>query len=1072
MRTFLTVITGIILILALAVGSLFFVSQDTLVQLIQSGVRGFAGLQLELKEPVIDLRQGYVSAEELHLRHPGETGPPLISVLGLSATTDFSDLLSGNLVDTRGEAGALIIYVSAKDSTEDPSPAAWLQHLTWLPDTLTIGTVHLVNNAAEELFIFPLKGFNGQRLGGQTFQATADADWDGEPLHATVNLHAVRDMLIYTGIDIQARLEAPLSNSSGEIDGEVRASGSDFSYDFRIRADYEHISDFMQAIETRWQLEGALGLEARMQGDGDGFRLSDAQFELDNLPEYRFTANGELTYRGDGEGDIAIVATGDVAHVERLMDWLDLDLSGLGRADAEITLSGALSAPDIPRFVLHTQEEAGLALDIEGSIYQDPERGGTNDDQVLIRASAPNLAALQRWTGDLGLEPGPWRAAGRLRRAEGKLHLDQIEAEIGKADEVLLTATGVIDDLGPIGKQGIKGLSGIALDLVADIPDSAALGRLIEVKLPAYQALRGTVSLGGDWPELTLDTGRLTIDSSDLQSVVSDISARLTPGDKPLLKDLRGQLQLALSDTSALSLFVEREVISLGAVNLTADLVQRDRAVGLQRIDAGISGDDVTLQLRGSVGDVVELDDIALRGHFAGIGVHELLLTYLEGFDYQKSLGTLQGKFRLQGSPRQLDVTELEVRTVNSPILAASLAGNITKIGSAPAADLSGSYAVKDSALLEQLTGLRLKPVKGKFQADSRPGHVKLKADATAGSSTLLGDADLAFTDGDVSAAELRLSSPSLVLEDLGLQVEDSDAEQYVPADQLEPLADIDLRERLLLRSPSYPTDIRIEFDKVSGENTAFSGMSIHVTGENNRYTLRDLTISYGEAAAEVRGIIDLNPDPIGISLAGRGIRIPTFELTRDLGFDAQVAGTLSFRGGLSTRGEKREDMLGNLEGSLALALEDAVIEGAAYDVLATDFLAWFYSGALLEKSTRVDCTMARFDLAGGRARSDSLYIETQQMVATGTAKFNLLEQTMDVEITPKSKSRTVQIPSKVGLKGSFDKPVPTISPIAKAADLSTEVMLLVPNLALKLFGELDPKKKSVTPCLARAERL
>ena len=128
------------------------------------------------------------------------------------------------------------------------------------------------------------------------------------------------------------------------------------------------------------------------------------------------------------------------------------------------------------------------------------------------------------------------------------------------------------------------------------------------------------------------------------------------------------------------------------------------------------------------------------------------------------------------------------------------------------------------------------------------------------------------------------------------------------------------------------------------------------------------------------------------------------------------------------------------------------------------------YSGAALEKSTRLDCTMARFDFDRGKARTDNIYIETRKMIATGEAKLDLVKSEIDLSLTPRSKSRQIHIPSTVRVKGPMANPRTTVSPVSAAADASAEALLLVPNLALKLFGIKRDSSKRTRPCEAAVE--
>lgn len=253
----------------------------------------------------------------------------------------------------------------------------------------------------------------------------------------------------------------------------------------------------------------------------------------------------------------------------------------------------------------------------------------------------------------------------------------------------------------------------------------------------------------------------------------------------------------------------------------------------------------------------------------------------------------------------------------------------------------------------------------------------------------------------------------------------------------------------------------------ISGDNTHIDSLAIRVTGIDHRYTLENFSAVYGNALAEIRGIVDLSAEPAAISLAGNAAALPLSAILTDAGVNTNVSGKLTLLGGVTLVGDSPKELLGNLNGSMAMALEDAVIEGAAYDLLATDLLAWIYSGALNEKSTFIDCTMAKFDFRQGVATSDSLYVESAKMIATGKAKFDLVNQQMDLRITPLSKSRTLQVPSEVRLKGAMSNPEAIVSPVNAMADAATAALTLIPDLTMKLFGFNKSSSKQQRPCQA-----
>jgi uncharacterized protein involved in outer membrane biogenesis len=347
------------------------------------------------------------------------------------------------------------------------------------------------------------------------------------------------------------------------------------------------------------------------------------------------------------------------------------------------------------------------------------------------------------------------------------------------------------------------------------------------------------------------------------------------------------------------------------------------------------------------------------------------------------------------------------------------------------------------------------------------PGQVGITATGLAGDTRLTTDIQVGYGAAGVSHLTARLWTPHLHLVDLGLQATEDDGENYAPGADIESGARTGL-ETLLEKPPRYPTDIQVKVDGITGRATNIDGLDIHVTGLDNRYTLRRFSLVYDDATAELRGAVDLNPNPPFASIAGEALAIPLSTLSQDLGAPSDIRGTLTARGGVAASGVDIPSLIASLNGNLAIALEDTVIKGAAYDVLATDLLAWIYSGAALENSTHLDCTMARFDIREGVARTDSLYVETARMIATGKGKFDLPRWRMDLTVTPRSRSRNFQIPSEIRLRGDISDPKPTISPISAAADASAQALLLVPKLALRLFGAGQAQsQKGIRPCQA-----
>jgi len=332
------------------------------------------------------------------------------------------------------------------------------------------------------------------------------------------------------------------------------------------------------------------------------------------------------------------------------------------------------------------------------------------------------------------------------------------------------------------------------------------------------------------------------------------------------------------------------------------------------------------------------------------------------------------------------------------------------------------------------------------------------------GKTELKADATMALAENNIQAVRVALDTPHLYLQDLpaGSSAPDVTGQQAADAT---PSATI--LESLRQNAPPFPVDISLKIDGISGNYSAIDSLQVRLKGSDNRYTLEQFTARYNQALTELRGIIDLNPLLPAVSLAGEATTLPLGAILKDVGVEANITGALTVLGGITLLGDNIDVMLQNLNGSVAFALEKAVIEGAAYDLLATDLLAWIYSGALTDKSTFIEGTMAKFQRRQGVAKTDSLYIESAKMVATGKAEFNLVQQQMDIRITPLSKSRLLQVPSEIRLKGAMSAPKADISSINAVADATTAALTLIPDLTMKLFGINQGNEKNYRPCHA-----
>lgn len=1030
-------------------------------------VERLSSLDLELVNPSFDLLGGRLSADQIHLYQDDTSGPALVSVLNFEADTAVTNLLARDLASTNLSADAVMVYTSSKDSAEDPTPIDWLEYALWLPKEITIGTVHLVSDETS-VWIFPLKNVFGRRTQRKTFRISAQADYEGEALELDLSLLGLRDEKRFTGVDLRGEVVAPGSGSRVNLSGDVQASRENFSYDLAIEADYKHIEDLLTGFESAARLlDGSLTLKGQLSGNLDGYTISAEQVIIDNMPAYGFEASGQLVQMRGQDAEISLIAAGELASTAKLTAIAGVDFSPLGRAQANVVLSGTLSKPRVEEFILITRNDDGLAINMAGKLSFGELMDGSAEigNEITIDASGPSLASVEQWIGKQPFETGPWFSSSRISGSREGVVLEDFIVEFGKPDTISFRAEGNIGRIDPSTPFTLAQVTGIDLEMTAETDDTAILDQWFELEVPSYHAAKASAVIQGSGDDIIVSDGLIDVESSDLEAKISNIGMRITGIETLDFSEFGAQLTLELSDTSALSQYMQREFISLGPISATSTLVQRGDDYALENFKAQVRSEDLNVELEGSIEHLFTLKGTRLEMDFAGVDTRVTLATLLDDFNYPSPLGSLTGSFKLINPNGRWSLADLAVDNTESDAIALTLKGQINDITGFTTGDLDSQFEVRDRGVLRSISGFAIEPTKGDLSVKTSPGLIEMNTSLLVGRTAIRSDASISHDRAEITGLTAKTSTPQLLLKDLGLQADTQSNAGYSPAERLDPIAQDQQPRRLLERTPAYPTDLELNIGGIRGENIAIDRLEIHTTGENGRYTLRKFNLDYAEGKAEVRGIIDLNPQPIAVSLAGQGIALPLNKLSTDLGMDTDIEGVLSFRGGLVARGIEREDLLSSLDGSLAVALQDAEIEGAAYDLLATSVLEWVYSGAALEQSTYIDCTMAQFNIKSGVARSDNLFIETKRMVATGKAKVDLPRQRLDITIDPLSKSRRLQFPSSVTLRGDFDDPKVITSPIAATANAYAEALMLIPSLTMKMFGIKHSNKQEARPC-------
>ena len=781
-----------------------------------------------------------------------------------------------------------------------------------------------------------------------------------------------------------------------------------------------------------------------------------------------------LTARRQSDGRLALITEADIGErrviLEALADWrsapkggheLDLQAGVYGpNDDSELILEGRVESRSeeltyalslagrytrIEDFVRAFDPEAYSVpghLDIQGSITGDLSAYQLVLDELAVGDDETYAFSAQ---GSVSYQEGSpvvidITADGQAARLDGLIDLPPALAETIERSEVTLRLGGslaapVLRELGLVFKAPGRTTVRIwnpNLELgINEISDEAFTGQalIFEAKSADVPAMLASID-ARDLPLVPPETlhmkGRLRADGSSLVLQVSYLAADGRD------YTLNGDGIIAWRD----------EVLSLPTLRL--ELAPTDRA-GVVRATGAVSS---LSNLKGAVIDV-RLDE-----------VDPTRLPLQNVPDYQLTETRVTGGFRATLAGNVWRARDIDLRIDVAPGLDLRLQGAAAATQTAPEADLSFTASARDDALAS--FGLPMSSVRASGDLRLRPTYFTLLSKGELGSTALQAVVNADLRDRALESLAVDLYSEDITLEDLFTAARQSGQAGTESNSDARKTSDGSL-STMLKALPTWPLRANVRAQTVHSAHTRFQDVNIAVSGRNREFLLEHFDARYAGGDLMFRGAINGNPSAPILSIAGRGISVPLADLTRDLGLQQSISGALSLRGGLTTSGANATRWIEGLSGTISLAARDTTVSGAAYDLLMSNLLAWLVQGNR-EKTTTFDCSMASFDFAQGRARSDTLFIETPRMLATGTGEIDLKNERAKFRIEPRSKSRQVQFPSAVRIEGPLGDLDVDVSGLKATADLSAQTLLLLPSLTLKLFG-LEPDQSAPQPC-------
>lgn len=1048
-----------ILAVVIGVATVLVLSDRTFFALVDRLVPAFTPYRLTLEDPHIHWREGRLEVGTLQVHQEGNDGAPLLGIDRLSVNASLVELFEHGISRADISAGAVLVYVDATDSSEDPNPAEWLQYTSLFPRKLSVGTLHVVSQDTS-VSVFPFSNLYGGWQDSSHFVASAGADYTGRPLILALSVERRELSSNSSSLAIHGALKPQQGSSRIELDGQLTATEQTVTYRFDLHAEYERVQDFLNAIEDgAYPFSGTLILDGTLEGDLEQYDLEVRQLSLDNGDTYFFTASGSVSKPRDDVARLSFSARGRMASADQLLDVIDFDIGQIGEASAELRLTGPLTEPVLEEFTVRTRNNDGLELSVtpHAGTFGLQQRELMPGQELAVSLSAPALAALEPWVGELPLEPGAWRADLRLAQVDEAFRLKAISLDIGDSDAMQARFEGSIESL-RWSDATAPSASGIALDFQASSTEAQSILPSFMPStpgLPSVHTAHVSGRLRGTLAALRVVDTHMALTGDEFLLEMKGLAAELHPARESRIAQAEADIALTLTSVDPLNGLAMPEAINLlDAGQLHGRASYTNGRLALSNLSINAQALDGTFRVRGTVGDVLNMGDLALDISVQGMPLARVAAAVQGDQPHAATAslpGRLSGSARLSGDRDSLAIEGIDIALAGGESAGATLQGHANRVAGDVTAQIEGAYRLDNRDLIASLTGQPLAPGSGTVVLDYQSQRVVVVLHSLMGDSDISAVLDASRSGDTITALDIDLNVPRLYLPDvLGapepatLRGEDTGGS-----------AGSEVEDALAWRHslPAYPLRIEAKIGEIVGDNSALEGFTFKVAGEDRRYILENFDIDYAGGSAAFRGVADLAAEKLGISLAGSADALPITAVAADLGYAGDIEGTLSVLAGLTAQGDSLETLVGSLSGRMAAAVADGHIEGAAYDLLATDLLGWLLSGGLLRDATDFHCAAVNFNLREGRANSDRLYILTRNMIASGNATVDLAARHLDIRVQPRARKRSVQMPSSITVRGALDDPTVSISPIAATMDTTAKILFFVPDLLLRLFG-------------------
>lgn len=267
-----------------------------------------------------------------------------------------------------------------------------------------------------------------------------------------------------------------------------------------------------------------------------------------------------------------------------------------------------------------------------------------------------------------------------------------------------------------------------------------------------------------------------------------------------------------------------------------------------------------------------------------------------------------------------------------------------------------------------------------------------------------------------------------------------------------------------LTKLRTMDADVRLKAARINAPSLPIENMDAHLKLDAG--VLQLVPLNFGVAGGEIRSTIRMDARQATIKtradITARKLDLsklfPEVELTRDA--VGRVGGDMA----INATGNSIAGMLGTANGDIMVGMGKGQISNLLMELAGLDIAEALKFLVTKDRKVPIRCAFGDFAVTDGMMQSRALAFDTQDTIIVGDGKINLKDESLDLELRPRPKDRSIfALRSPLVVGGTFKDPSfrPDFKRLGLRGAIAVALGTIAPPAALLATLELGPGEDS-----------